>query len=65
MNLHINIKNHEYDIIIGKNILKNTADYILSARKAPKKILVVTDENVADIYADTVCSSLKEIAEVK
>ncbi len=65
MNLHINIKNHEYDIIIGKNILKNSADYILSARKKPKKIMVVTDKNVAKLYADTVCSSLKEIAEVK
>jgi len=65
MNLHINIKNHEYDIIIGKDILKNAADYILSARKKPKKIMVVTDENVAAIYADTVCNSLKEIAEVK
>lgn len=65
MNLHINIKNHEYDIIIGKNILKNAADYILSARKKPSKIMVVTDENVAELYADTVCNSLKEIAEVK
>lgn len=65
MKLNVNIKNHEYDIIIGNNILKNSADYILSARKKPSKIMVVTDENVADIYAHTVCNSLKEIAEVK
>ena len=65
MNLHINIKNHEYDIVIGKGILKNAADYILSARKKPSKIMVVTDENVAELYADAVCNSLKEIAEVK
>ena len=65
MKLHINIKNHEYDIIIGKSILKNSAEYILSTRKKPDKIMVVTDENVEKLYADTVCKSLKEIAEIK
>ena len=65
MRLNVNIKNHEYDIIIGADILKNTASYILSARKKPSKIMVVTDENVAELYADTVCNSLKEIAQVK
>ena len=65
MKLNVNIKNHEYDIIIGSSILKNSADYILTAREKPSKIMVVTDENVAKLYADTVCSSLKEIAEVK
>ncbi len=65
MKLRVDIKNHEYDIIIGKDILKNCAKYIKEARKIPAKILVVTDENVAEFYADTVCSSLKEFAEVK
>ncbi len=65
MKLRVDIPNHEYDIIIGKDILKNCAEYIKKARKIPAKILVVTDENVAELYADVVCSSLKEIAEVK
>lgn len=65
MKLRVDIKQHEYDIVIGKDILKNCADYIKEARKIPAKILVVTDENVAELYADTVCASLKEIAEVK
>ena len=65
MKLRVDIKNHEYDIVIGKDILKNSAKYIKEARKAPAKILVVTDENVAELYADTVCNSLKEISEVK
>lgn len=65
MKLRVDIKNHEYNIIIGKDILKNCAEYIKEARKAPSKILVVTDENVAELYADTVCNSLKAIAEVK
>lgn len=65
MKLTVNIPNHEYDIIIGKGVLNNIADYIKATREAPKKILVVTDENVADLYADTVCSSLKAVSEVK
>ncbi len=65
MKLRVGIKEHEYNIIIGKDILKNCADYILDVRKAPAKILVVTDENVAKLYADTVCESLKKISEVK
>ena len=65
MKLRVDIPNHEYNIIIGKDILKNCAEYIKEARNAPSKILVVTDENVAELYADTVCNSLKAIAEVK
>ena len=65
MNLKVGIKNHEYDIIIGKDILTNSAEYIKEINLSPAKIMVVTDENVAELYADTVCASLKEIAEVK
>ena len=63
--LNINIPNKEYDIIIGADILKNLGDYIKNLKSLPSKILVVTDENVADLYADTVCDSLKKVAEVK
>ena len=65
MNLKVGIKNHEYEIKIGKDILQNTAEYIKEIGITPSKILVVTDENVAELYADTVCTSLKNIAEVK
>lgn len=63
--LNINIPNKEYDIIIGADILKNIDDYIKKLKFLPSKILVVTDENVEKLYADTVCESLKRIAEVK
>lgn len=63
MKLNVGIKNHEYDIIIGRDILRNCSEYINDL--SPAKILVVTDENVAELYADTVCNSLKNIAEVK
>ncbi len=65
MKLEVKTKDHGYDIIIGKGILKNCADYIKETREIPAKILVVTDENVAELYADIVCKSLKKIAEVK
>ena len=65
MKLEVKTKEHSYDIIIGKGILKNCADYIKETRALPAKILVVTDENVAELYADVVCNSLKEISEVK
>lgn len=63
--LNINIPNKEYDIIIGADILKNLGDYIKNLKSLPSKILVVTDENVAELYADVVCDSFKKIAEVK
>ncbi len=65
MKLEVKTEERSYDIIIGKGILKNCADYIKEAREIPAKILVVTDENVAELYADVVCNSLKEISEVK
>ena len=65
MKLEVKTKEHNYDIVIGKGILKNCADYIKETREKPAKILVVTDENVAELYADIVCNSLKEISEVK
>ncbi len=65
MKLKVGVKNHEYNIIIGKSILKDAGKLICEVRPAPNKILVVTDENVAELYADTVCASLQEIAEVK
>ncbi|MBQ3119114.1 MAG: 3-dehydroquinate synthase [Clostridia bacterium] len=65
MKLDVKTKEHSYDIIIGKGILKNCASYIVNTGKSPAKILIVTDENVAQFYGDTVCESLKTIAEVK
>ncbi len=62
--LHVNVPNHEYDIIIGKNILNRTAEYVKGIAN-PAKIMIVTDENVGPLYGKTVEASLKQIADVK
>lgn len=55
--LRVNIPKREYDIIIDKDILKNTGEYINEVFKG-EKIAVVTDSNVGPLYADTVLGSL-------
>ncbi len=56
--LRVNIPKREYDIIIDKDILKNTADYIREVFGG-EKIAVVTDSNVGPLYGGTVINSLK------
>ena len=62
--LCVNIPGNEYEIIIGKGVLQNVADYFES-RKKPAKILLVTDENVAPLYGEVVVNSLKTVGKVK
>ena len=62
--LRVNVPGHEYDIVIGHNLLNQTASYIEAVCK-PSKILMVTDENVSALYADAVEENLKTLAEVK
>ncbi len=56
--LRVNIPKREYDIIIDKDILKNTADYIKEVFGGGK-IAVVTDSNVGPLYGGTVINSLE------
>ena len=62
--LHVNVPNQPYDIIIGKGIRNRGAEYVKSV-SAPSRILLVTDENAGQLYAENVQCSLKQIAEVK
>ena len=48
-----------YDIIIERGIIKNAADYIRPLTKAVRAV-IVSDSNVAPIYADTVKKSLQD-----
>lgn len=57
--IRVNIPKREYDIIIDRDILKNTADYIKQVFGG-EKIAVVSDSNVGPLYGDTVIGSLKE-----
>ena len=62
--LHVTVPNHEYDILIGKNILNQAAEYVKNVSN-PAKIMIVTDENVNRFYGERLINSLKQIAEVK
>lgn len=62
--IHVNVPNHDYDIIIQKGILKFSAEYIRKISNA-SKIMVVTDENVAPLYADILKEALGSLYNVK
>ncbi|MBE5757095.1 MAG: 3-dehydroquinate synthase [Clostridiales bacterium] len=48
---------NKYDVLIGKNLLENTANYIKEIG-LNGKVLVVTDKNVDKLYAKTVVDNL-------
>ena len=56
--ININVSSKKYDIYIGKNILSKSGDIIKNIGFSGK-ILIVTDDNVAPLYLETVKSSLK------
>ncbi len=47
----------EYSVVIGRDLLKDSGEMILPFFKG-RKIAIVTDSNVAALYADTVTGSL-------
>lgn len=65
--LKVNIPNNEYNILIGRDILKSADEYIKNAPFCEKteKIMIVTDENVYEIYGEIVEKALSKICEVK
>ncbi len=56
--ININVSSKNYNINIGKNILTQTGN-IIKKLGFDGKILIVTDDNVAPLYLDTVKSSLR------
>ncbi len=62
--LHVKTPSNEYDIVIGKGILENTAELSFEISN-PAKVMLVTDENVDKLYGDKVEAVLKSKAEVK
>ncbi|MDE7070452.1 MAG: 3-dehydroquinate synthase [Clostridia bacterium] len=55
--LRVNLGENSYDIIIGKNHLSKIGDYVLSRGG---KVFIISDTNVAPIFANTVMDSLVE-----
>lgn len=55
MILSMNLGENSYDIIIKRGVLREAAGYL----KLDRKVLVVTDDGVPKVYADTVCESCR------
>lgn len=49
----------KYDILIEKGIIKNCGNYIKNITNA-KKIVIISDTNIAELYLDEVEKSIKE-----
>ena len=56
MILSINANNLNYDIVIERNSLSKASEYL----NLDRKVLVVTDNGVPSIYAETILSQCKD-----
>ena len=50
MNIHLDLKENSYDIIVERNILKEAGKHL----HLDRRVLVVTDDGVPAHYAETV-----------
>ena len=55
MNIHLNLNEYSYDIIVERGILSAAADHL----NLDRRVLVVTDSGVPEIYAKTVANQCK------
>lgn len=55
--LHVDLGKNSYDIIFERGLISHVGDYV---KRDGKKLFVLTDDNVAAIYADAVVSSLEK-----
>ncbi len=56
MNIHMNLKENSYDIIVKRGILGCAGKYL----NLQRRVLVVTDSGVPEIYAQTVAKQCKK-----
>ncbi len=56
MTIHLNLKENSYDIVVQRGILQNAKDHL----NLNRRVLVVTDSGVPEIYAKTLASMCKE-----
>ncbi len=59
MNIRVNIPSHEYDVVIDRGLLAKTGELVLPFCKS-KRAVVISDSNVAPLYAKIVQKSLKK-----
>ena len=63
--LTVPIPGREYDILIHHGLLQSAGGYIRSQLPRSQKAALVTDTNVAPLYASTVADSLTQAAPVR
>lgn len=56
MNIHLNLKENSYDIIVERGILEKAGGHL----NLDRRVLVVTDTGVPAIYADTLAKQCKK-----
>lgn len=56
--LRVDLGDRGYDILIGQGLVERAGDLIAPVLARPR-VVVITDENVAPLYLDALCSSLK------
>ncbi len=57
--IYVDLGTHAYNIIIGKGLLPKAGEY-LSTVLVSKKVCIVTDENVAELYLSDLTKSLEK-----
>ena len=55
MNIHLNLRENSYDIIIERGVLEKAGNHL----NLDRRVLVVTDSGVPEIYAQTVAKQCK------
>ena len=56
MNIHMNLGENSYDIIVERGILQNASSHI----NLNRKVFIITDSGVPDQYAKLICSQCKD-----
>lgn len=56
MNIHMNLKENSYDILVERGILERAGEYL----NLQRRVLIVTDSGVPEKYAQTVAAQCKE-----
>ncbi len=59
-NLKVNLGERSYDIIIGNALLQNASKYV-KPLTTQSRVIIITDENVAPLYLDTLIDGLGDI----
>ena len=55
MNIHLNLNENNYDIVVERGVLKKAGELL----NLERRVLIVTDEGVPETYAQTVASQCK------